>query len=116
MLPTERLPKAVDGAAAEQSFCNVQAGSIPARIDSQNKVLYARHADQRHATFQKALTMGDEYMRDTKALLLRLHLLRESFTVKADKTWDAEGHGSSKSTRQERSAVGPTLATSQSPF
>jgi len=91
----------------------IMAGSIPARIDSQNKVLYARHADQRHATFQKALTMGDEYMRDTKALLLRLHLLRESFTVKAERTWDTEGHGSSKSTRQERTAA---AGTSQSPF
>nr|P68352.1 RecName: Full=COP9 signalosome complex subunit 1; Short=CSN complex subunit 1; AltName: Full=Constitutive photomorphogenesis protein 11; AltName: Full=FUSCA protein 6; Short=FUSCA6 [Brassica oleracea] len=26
---------------------------IQARIDSHNKILYARHADQRNATFQK---------------------------------------------------------------
>jgi len=76
----------------------IMAGMIPARIDSQNKVLYARHADQRHATFKKALQMGEEYMRETQALLLRLNLLRADFTVKGM----AEPHNPSKSVRQER--------------
>ena len=36
----------------------IQTDQIQARIDSHNKVLYARHADQRKATFQSALRTG----------------------------------------------------------
>jgi len=78
----------------------IMAGSIPARIDSQNKVLHARLSDQRHATFKKAIQMGEEYQRETKALLLRLNLLRADFTVKG--TGETHVHGPSKSSRQER--------------
>ena len=46
------------------------------------QVLYARHDDQRSATFQKAIAMGEDYMRDTKALLLRINLMRNDFIVK----------------------------------
>mmetsp|Transcript_5474 Transcript_5474/g.18188 ORF Transcript_5474/g.18188 Transcript_5474/m.18188 type:complete len:85 (-) Transcript_5474:400-654(-) len=74
------------------------SGCIPARIDSQAKVLHARHADQRNATFVKALATGESYMRDTKALLLRLNLLRADFAVKGS----GDSSGPSKSSRQER--------------
>ena len=36
----------------------IQDGPIQARIDSHNKVLYARHTDRRTATFQEALQIG----------------------------------------------------------
>ena len=75
----------------------IMAGQIPARIDSHNKVLHARHADQRTATFQKALAMGDDYVRDSMALLLRINLMRHDFVVKGQ-TGDAGG-GASKSSR-----------------
>jgi len=83
----------------------IMAGQIPARIDSHNKVLHARHADQRTATFQKALAMGDDYVRDSMALLLRINLMRHDFVVKGQ-AGDAGG-GASKSSRhgQERHAV-----------
>ncbi|EOD32552.1 hypothetical protein EMIHUDRAFT_429574 [Emiliania huxleyi CCMP1516] len=76
----------------------IMSGCIPARIDSQAKVLHARHADQRNATFVKALATGEAYMRDTKALLLRLNLLRADFAVKGS----GDSSGPSKSSRQER--------------
>ncbi|KAJ0435138.1 hypothetical protein HanIR_Chr17g0889961 [Helianthus annuus] len=44
---------------------------IQARIDSHNKILYARHADQRKATFQRVLQTGVEFDRDVRAMLLR---------------------------------------------
>jgi len=81
----------------------ILAGQIPARIDSHNKVLHARHADQRTATFQKALGMGDDYVRDSMALLLRINLMRHDFVVKAQ-SGDAS-LGPSKSSRQERHTV-----------
>jgi len=76
----------------------IMSGCIPARIDSQAKVLHARHADQRNATFVKALATGEAYMKDTKALLLRLNLLRADFAVKGS----GDSSGPSKSSRQER--------------
>lgn len=49
---------------------------IQARIDSHNKILYARHADQRNTTFQRVLQTGREFDRDVKAMLLRANLLK----------------------------------------
>ena len=74
-------------------------------------VLHARHNDQRSATFAAALKMGDEYMRDTKAMLLRINLMRADFVVKGS----SEAHGPSKSSRQEqRHASGPSAGPSAS--
>eukprot|EP00741_Cyanophora_paradoxa_P023644 tig00021608_g22838.t1 len=61
----------------------ITEGHIQARIDSHNKVLYARHSDQRASTFQRAGAMGADYLRSTKALLLRVNLARHNFSVRA---------------------------------
>nr|GEV82453.1 COP9 signalosome complex subunit 1 [Tanacetum cinerariifolium] len=55
---------------------------IQARIDSHNKILYARHADQRKATFQRVLQTGVEFDRDVRAMLLRANLLKHEHTMK----------------------------------
>eukprot|EP00238_Polyblepharides_amylifera_P015908 CAMPEP_0196584436 /NCGR_PEP_ID=MMETSP1081-20130531/47059_1 /TAXON_ID=36882 /ORGANISM="Pyramimonas amylifera, Strain CCMP720" /LENGTH=415 /DNA_ID=CAMNT_0041905639 /DNA_START=73 /DNA_END=1320 /DNA_ORIENTATION=- len=60
----------------------IMDNQIQARIDSHNKVLYARHADQRSATFQKVLATGEAYMQDTKAMLLRASLLQHDLVQK----------------------------------
>lgn len=44
--------------------------------------MYAEDVDQRSATFEKTLIMGEEYEENTKALLLRLNLLKNDLTVK----------------------------------
>ncbi|KAJ0008111.1 hypothetical protein Pint_29026 [Pistacia integerrima] len=49
---------------------------IQARIDSHNKILYARHPDQKNATFQRVLQTGNEFDQDVRAMLLRANLLR----------------------------------------
>ncbi|XP_042511675.1 COP9 signalosome complex subunit 1-like, partial [Macadamia integrifolia] len=56
---------------------------IQARIDSHNKILYARHADQRYATFQRVLQTGSEFDRDVKAMLLRANLLKHECNARA---------------------------------
>ncbi|CAA7023005.1 unnamed protein product [Microthlaspi erraticum] len=58
---------------------------IQARIDSHNKILYARHADQRNATFQKVLQMGNEFDRDVRAMMLRANLLKHEYHAKANR-------------------------------
>ncbi|GJR91139.1 COP9 signalosome complex subunit 1 [Tanacetum coccineum] len=55
---------------------------MKARIDSHNKILYARHADQRKATFQRVLQTGVEFDRDVRAMLLRANLLKHEHTMK----------------------------------
>jgi len=92
----------VDVDALEKELAKlIMAGDIAARIDSQNKVLHKRATDQRTATFAKAIKMGEDYMRDTKALLLRINLMRADFIVKGS----GEGLGPSKSSRQEARAA-----------
>lgn len=55
---------------------------IQARIDSHNKILYARHADQRNATFQRVLQTGTEFDRDVKSMLLRANIIKHDFSQK----------------------------------
>ncbi|GFY92607.1 COP9 signalosome complex subunit 1 [Actinidia rufa] len=58
---------------------------IQARIDSHNKILYARHADQRNATFQRVLQTGSEFDRDVKAMLLRANLIKHDYNLKTSR-------------------------------
>uniref|UniRef100_A0A7N0V0M3 PCI domain-containing protein n=1 Tax=Kalanchoe fedtschenkoi TaxID=63787 RepID=A0A7N0V0M3_KALFE len=55
---------------------------IQARIDSHNKILYARHTDQRNTTFQRVLQTGNEFDRDVRAMLLRASLIKHEFSQK----------------------------------
>eukprot|EP00271_Cylindrocystis_brebissonii_P017437 TRINITY_DN4541_c0_g1_i1.p1 TRINITY_DN4541_c0_g1~~TRINITY_DN4541_c0_g1_i1.p1 ORF type:complete len:487 (+),score=94.15 TRINITY_DN4541_c0_g1_i1:468-1928(+) len=64
-----------DVAGLEQEVAKlIMDNQIQARIDSHRKILFARHADQRHLTFQRALQAGAAYQVDTRALLLRANL------------------------------------------
>ncbi|KAM4094572.1 hypothetical protein ACB094_06G205400 [Castanea mollissima] len=56
---------------------------IQARIDSHNKILYARHADQRNATFQRVLQTGNEFDRDVRSMLLRANLIKHEYNLRA---------------------------------
>lgn len=57
-------------------------GQIQARIDSHNKILYAKDADQRGCTFEKAVKIGKEYQRRTRMLILRTAMLKNQIHVK----------------------------------
>lgn len=46
-------------------------GQIDARIDSHNKILYAKDSDQRLVAFEKSLEMGREWQMKATALILR---------------------------------------------
>ena len=70
---------------------------IKARIDSHNKIVYARQTDQEVSTFHKALQTGLEYERQTKALLLRLDLIRNDMSIKATRGV----HGPPRGDREE---------------
>ncbi|XP_065864759.1 COP9 signalosome complex subunit 1 [Euphorbia lathyris] len=58
---------------------------IQARIDSHNKILYARHADQRNSTFQRVLQTGNEFDRDVRAMLLRANLIKHEHNLRTSR-------------------------------
>ena len=56
---------------------------IKAKIDSHNKILYARVTDQRNNSYQTVVEMGDNFIRDTEGHLLRMNLMKyRDFAVK----------------------------------
>jgi len=58
-------------------------GQIKARIDSHNKIMYAKDVDQRASTYEKALFAGRAIQQRTKALVLRAAVQRANICVKA---------------------------------
>ncbi|KAK9796991.1 hypothetical protein WJX73_009012 [Symbiochloris irregularis] len=76
-LPTMAAAFGTDSTVLERELAYlIQKGDVAARIDSHNKVLYARHANQRAATFSAVLKAGQEYLDNTSAALLRASLLK----------------------------------------
>lgn len=63
----------------------ITENQIQARIDSHNKILYARHADQRNTTFQRVLQTGSDFQRETRAMLVRANLMRQDFVMKGNR-------------------------------
>jgi len=57
-------------------------GVIAARIDSHNKRLVAKHSDERSATFTATLAVGEDFQMATRAMLLRVNLVRSNYVVK----------------------------------
>lgn len=70
-------------AQLEDALVNlISKKQIQARIDSQNKVLHARHADTRVATFERAIGFGDKYARDVKAVIMAMALVSNDLVVR----------------------------------
>jgi len=55
---------------------------ISARIDSHNKHLYARQADERVQTYERAFDMGETFQRTSRSILLRVNLIKNEMIVK----------------------------------
>lgn len=60
-------------------------GQTQARIDSQNKILYAKDIEQRSFAFEKSIEMGTEYQKRTKAIILRSLIMKYNIVVKVRK-------------------------------
>lgn len=76
-----------------QNFGNISnfvflfQGQIEGRIDSHNKILFAKKTDQRSLTFERSLKIGDEYERRTKLMILRAAMLKAQIVVKVGGEW-----------------------------
>jgi COP9 signalosome complex subunit 1 len=74
----------------------IAEGRISARIDSHNKILHTKLADERNQTFQAAKTMGENYAKQAKSLLLRMSAIENEFFVKQNRGQKGEGEGGSE--------------------
>ncbi|KAF9437160.1 cop9 signalosome complex subunit [Entomortierella beljakovae] len=71
-------------------------GQIEARIDSQQKILWAKQVNKRSAIFDRFSGMGQEYEREAKGLVLRMQLINHHLIVKgsgSDKSGGSGGGG-----------------------
>lgn len=72
----------------------IQEKQIKARIDSHNKVLFARIIDQKDMTFQTVTDLGSKYQNDTEKNILRMNILKyPDFCVKPKKMFSQGGGG-----------------------
>jgi COP9 signalosome complex subunit 1 len=75
------------GALENEIMQLILDGQIQARIDSHNKILYAKDADHRSSTFEKALNTGKDFQRRTRMLILRTAMLKKQIHVKVNKIY-----------------------------
>merc|ERR1719337_227172 len=59
----------------------VSKRQIEAKIDSHEKILHVRHANQRKATYQNAMRVSQDFLDSTQALILRMNVLKHDFGV-----------------------------------
>ena len=57
-------------------------GQVAARIDSKNKTMVPRQADQRAEAIARAVALGQLVVRETQSMVLRLNLQKAGFVVK----------------------------------
>jgi len=74
---------------------------INARIDSHNKRLYARQTQERLVTFDRAIAMGEDFQTNTRAMLVRVSLIRNNMLVKPQK-FEQEGGPREKGGKGEK--------------
>lgn len=63
------LSSSLDDMKVEKEMTRlVLENQIQARIDSHNKVVYAKDVDPRSSTFEKCVQIGDEFEKKTKVM------------------------------------------------
>ncbi|KAK7042489.1 PCI domain-containing protein [Favolaschia claudopus] len=73
----------------EQVVTLIQAGSIQGRVDSQNKILYAKQTDHRAELFARAIKAAKDIQATNRKVLLRMRLQQADLTIKAPKGYNS---------------------------
>ncbi|KAG0265663.1 COP9 signalosome complex subunit 1 [Mortierella polycephala] len=68
-------------------------GQIEARIDSQQKILWAKQTNKRSAIFERATAMSRDYEREAKGLVLRIQMINHGLVVKSPASEKGSGGG-----------------------
>ncbi|KAG9320058.1 hypothetical protein KVV02_007291 [Mortierella alpina] len=69
------------------------SGQIEARIDSQQKILWAKQTNKRSAIFDRSTAMGHDYEREAKGLVLRIQMMNHGLVVKGPASEKGAGGG-----------------------
>ncbi|KAF7329678.1 PCI domain-containing protein [Mycena kentingensis (nom. inval.)] len=67
----------------------IQEGEIQGRVDSQNKILYAKQTDYRAELFARAIKTGRDIQATNRKVLLRMRLQQADLVIKAPKGFNA---------------------------
>eukprot|EP00927_Polykrikos_kofoidii_P041175 TRINITY_DN3509_c0_g1_i1.p1 TRINITY_DN3509_c0_g1~~TRINITY_DN3509_c0_g1_i1.p1 ORF type:complete len:422 (-),score=67.76 TRINITY_DN3509_c0_g1_i1:66-1331(-) len=70
----------VDGIQAEVAKL-IGCRQLDAKIDSHRKILHVRHSNQRKATYMNAMRVSQDFLDSTRALVLRMNLMKRGFGV-----------------------------------
>ena len=89
--PLEEL----EGEVAELIMTN----RLPARVDSQNKTLHRRQVNQRDEGYKKVFALGQDFLREVRAMLLRTSLLEQGVYVEGGGGGSGSGTGSGRGER-----------------
>ncbi|KAF7366739.1 PCI domain-containing protein [Mycena sanguinolenta] len=73
----------------EQVVSLIQSGAIHGRVDSQNKILYAKQTDHRAELFARAIKAARDIQSTNRKVLLRMRLQQADLTVKAPKGYNS---------------------------
>ena len=84
---------------------------IKAKIDSHNKIVYASKSNKRNELFQNVLSLGEDFERDMKAVLLRTSLIKNHVVVSQSRAewmdvYDNEENGGGGIMGMAQSALG----------
>jgi len=52
-------------------------GKVEARIDSHNKIIQSRFANEKIVTYREAMHMGKQFLRNNESLLLRMNMIQQ---------------------------------------
>ncbi|KAJ7829446.1 26S proteasome subunit RPN7-domain-containing protein [Mycena olivaceomarginata] len=77
------------GEVEEQVVALIQSGDIHGRVDSQNKILYARQTDHRAELFARAIKAARDIQSTNRKVLLRMRLQQADLTIKAPKGYNS---------------------------
>ena len=69
----------------------IVAKKMAARIDSQNKIMIAKHVDERTETFDRILTNGEAFVSDVQTAMLRLSLRESGLHLKQQRRSTNDG-------------------------
>mmetsp|Transcript_3392 Transcript_3392/g.3115 ORF Transcript_3392/g.3115 Transcript_3392/m.3115 type:complete len:339 (+) Transcript_3392:226-1242(+) len=60
----------------------IMDGTVEARIDSHNKIIQSRFANEKVVTYREALNIGKRVLRNNESMLLRMNMVQQKLIVK----------------------------------
>lgn len=63
----------------------IMDGKVEARIDSHNKIIQSRFANEQVVSYRDAMSLGKQFLRNNESLLLRMNMIQQKIILKEPK-------------------------------